>query len=55
MRLKTLSPSEMSDDQKSIFEESVSGKRGTVTPPLRAWIYAPEVARHASRLGAFLR
>ncbi len=55
MRLKTLSPSEMSADQASICEESLSGKRGTITPPLRAWIHAPEVARHASRLGAFLR
>lgn len=55
MRLRMLSPSEMTADQTSIFEESVSGKRGTVTPPLRAWIHAPEVARHASRLGAFLR
>ncbi|MBB5053273.1 4-carboxymuconolactone decarboxylase [Afipia massiliensis] len=55
MRLRTLSPSEMTADQKSIYEESVSSKRGTVTPPLRAWIHAPEVARHAGRLGAFLR
>jgi len=26
-----------------------------VVPPLRAWIHAPDMARHASRLGAFLR
>ncbi len=45
----------MSADQEGIYEESRSGKRGTVTPPLLAWIHAPEVARHASRLGAFLR
>ena len=55
MRLKDLSPGEMSDDQKGIYAESVAGKRGTVVPPLRAWIHAPEMARHASRLGAFLR
>ncbi len=55
MRLKDLSPSEMSDDQKGIYAESAAGKRGTVVPPLRAWIHAPEMARHASRLGAFLR
>jgi 4-carboxymuconolactone decarboxylase len=55
MRVPTLSPSEMSDDQKSIYAESTASKRGVVTPPLRAWIHAPEVARHASRLGAFLR
>lgn len=55
MRLRTLSPSEMSDDQKNIYAESTASKRGVVTPPLRAWIHAPEMARHASRLGAFLR
>jgi 4-carboxymuconolactone decarboxylase len=45
----------MSDDQKAIYAESTASKRGVVTPPLRAWIHAPEVARHANRLGAFLR
>jgi 4-carboxymuconolactone decarboxylase len=55
MRLRTLSPGEMSDDQKEIYGESAASKRGVVTPPLRAWIHAPDVARHASRLGAFLR
>lgn len=55
MRLRTLSPGEMSDDQKGIYAESTASKRGVVTPPLRAWIHAPEMARHASRLGAFLR
>lgn len=55
MRLKDLSPSEMSDDQKGIYAEAAAGKRGTVVPPLRAWIHAPDMARHASRLGEFLR
>lgn len=55
MRLRELSPGEMSDDQKGIYAESVAGKRGTVVPPLRAWIHAPDMARYASRLGAFLR
>src|SRR5476649_1237840 len=55
MRLKSLSPGEMNGDQKAICDESAAGKRGTVTPPSRAWIHAPEVARHANRLGAYLR
>ena len=50
MRLRTLSPGEMNADQTSIFDESAAGKRGVVTPPARAWIHAPEVARHANRL-----
>ena len=55
MRLRQLPPSEMSDDQKAIFAESAAGKRGVVTPPARAWIHAPEMAKHANRLGAYLR
>lgn len=55
MRLRELSPGEMNADQKGIYAESLAGKRGAVTPPLRAWIHSPEVARHAGRLGAFLR
>lgn len=55
MRLRQLPPSEMSEDQKAIFAESAAGKRGVVTPPARAWIHAPEIARHANRLGAYLR
>lgn len=55
MRLRELPPGEMSEDQKAIYRESEAGKRGTVVPPLRAWIHAPEMARHASRLGAYLR
>ena len=55
MRLRQLSPSEMSDDQKAIYDESTTGKRGAVTPPARVWIHAPEVAKHANRLGAHLR
>lgn len=55
MRLRQLPPSEMTDDQKAIFAESTAGKRGVVTPPAQCWIHAPDVARHANRLGAYLR
>jgi len=55
MRLKMLSPGEMTSDQKAICDESSAGKRGTVTPPAMAWLRAPDVARHANRLGEYLR
>jgi 4-carboxymuconolactone decarboxylase len=55
MRLKLLSPGEMSDDQKAIYDESIASKRGSPPPPMMAWLSSPEMARHATRLGAFLR
>src|SRR6476469_8556052 len=54
MRLKLLSPGEMSADQKQTYDESIAGKRGA-PPPMMAWLNSPEMARHATRLGGFLR
>jgi|GEM_PF-160075 len=55
MRLKLLSPGEMSADQKQTYDESIASKRGTPPPPMMAWLNSPEMARHATRLGAVLR
>jgi 4-carboxymuconolactone decarboxylase len=55
MRLKLLSPGEMSADQKQTYDESIAGKRGKPPPPMMAWLNSPEMARHATRLGGFLR
>jgi len=55
MRLKLLSPGEMNEDQKQTYDESIAGKRGAPPPPMMAWLNSPEMARHATRLGAFLR
>jgi 4-carboxymuconolactone decarboxylase len=55
MRLKLLSPGEMSEDQKQTYDESIAGKRGAPPPPMMAWLNSPEMARHATRLGGFLR
>src|SRR5207237_2668575 len=55
MRLKLLSPGEMNADQKQTYDESIAGKRGAPPPPMMAWLNSPEMARHATRLGAFLR
>jgi 4-carboxymuconolactone decarboxylase len=55
MRLKLPMPAEMSDDQRAIYEESIASKRGSPPPPMMAWLASPEMARHATRLGAFLR
>src|SRR5258707_12892638 len=55
MRLKLLSPGEMNEDQKPPYGESTAGNPGTAPPPMMAWLNSPEMARHATRLGAFLR
>jgi 4-carboxymuconolactone decarboxylase len=55
MRLKLLTPDEMSEHQRETYEESIASKRGSPPPPMMAWLNSPEMARHATRLGAFLR
>src|SRR6266849_937423 len=55
MRLKLLSPGEMSAEQKETYDESIAGKRGAPPAPMMAWLNSPELARHATRLGAVLR
>jgi 4-carboxymuconolactone decarboxylase len=55
MRLKLLSPGEMSDDQRQTYQESIAGKRGKPPAPMMAWLNSPEMARHATRLGEVMR
>jgi len=55
MRLKLLSPGEMTAEQKQTYDESIAGKRGAPPAPMMAWLNSPEMARHATRLGGVLR
>ena len=55
MRLKLLSPGEMSAEQKETYDESIAGKRGAPPAPMMAWLNSPEMARHATRLGEVMR
>jgi len=55
MRLKLLSPGEMSADQKETYDEAIAGKRGAAPAPMLSWLYSPEMAKHATRLGETLR
>lgn len=55
MRLKLLSPGEMNENQKQTYDKSIAGKRGAPPAPMMAWLNSPEMARHATRLGAVLR
>ena len=55
MRLKLLSPEEMTPEQKQTYDEAIAGKRGKPPAPMMAWLNSPEMARHATRLGEVLR
>ncbi len=55
MRIKLLSPEEMSPEQKQTYDEAIAGKRGKPPAPMMAWLNSPEMARHATRLGEQLR
>ena len=55
MRLKLLSPGEMTPEQKDTYDEAIAGKRGAAPAPMMAWLNSPEMARHATRLGEVLR
>jgi len=55
MRLKPLSPGEMTPEQKDTYDEAIAGKRGAAPAPMMAWLNSPEMARHATRLGEVLR
>jgi 4-carboxymuconolactone decarboxylase len=55
MRVKDLSPDEMSAVQRAVAAEAASGKRGRIPAPLRAWLHSPELGRRAQKLGEFIR
>src|ERR1700722_15407778 len=54
-RYSKLSPADMSPAQKAVVDEIVSGKRGRFGGPFELLIRAPEVCKHLSRLGEYLR
>jgi len=45
----------MTERQKQIYDEIVSGPRGQVRGPLSIWLYRPELADRAQRLGQYCR
>src|SRR5258708_8213181 len=55
MRLKLLSPGEMSADQKETYDESIAGKPGAPPAPIMAWLNSPAMARHATPPRGVLR
>jgi 4-carboxymuconolactone decarboxylase len=54
-RLPAFDAAQASAEQKAVLEEILSGPRGNLNGPFLGWIYSPELAQHAQRLGAFCR
>lgn len=55
MRSRLLTFDELDEAQRFVWEENIKSKRGRITPPVVVWLHSPEMALHATRLGAFLR
>ena len=55
VRLQTIENKDMTERQKQIHDEIVSGPRGQVRGPLAIWLYRPELADRAQRLGQYCR
>ncbi len=54
-RLQDLPRETMTDEQRRIHDEIVSGPRGRVAGPLKVWLNSPGLADAAQKLGAYLR
>lgn len=54
-RYREIAPAEMTPMQKEVHDEIVAGRRGRFGGPFQLLIRAPEVCRHLSRLGEYLR
>ena len=55
MRVRDLRPEDMDSAQRRVAEVAISGKRGRLPAPLRAWLHSPEMGDRAQSLGEFLR
>ena len=54
-RVPQLSPDTMTDAQREVHDEIVSGPHGRVVGPYMAWLQSPELARRARGLSEFIR
>jgi 4-carboxymuconolactone decarboxylase len=54
-RYRDIAAADMTPAQKEVHDEIVAGRRGRFGGPFQILIRAPEVCRHLSRLGEYLR
>jgi 4-carboxymuconolactone decarboxylase len=55
MRLPTLTPDQMTAEQRAVHDSIVAGKRGRMPPPAEAWLHSPEFAMRAQAVGEYIR
>jgi len=54
-RLPDFQPATASDEQKAVLQDILNGPRGNLNGPFLGWIFSPELAQNAQKLGAFCR
>ena len=54
-RFKPLSPEEMSEAQRKVYQEIAGGPRGGVRGPFNALLRSPELADRAQKMGEYIR
>ena len=55
MRIPELRPETMTEEQRVVMQEIVSGPHGRIVGPYFAWLYSPELARRTRSLSEFIR
>lgn len=54
-RLPEMHYDQMTTEQQRVHDEIAAGPRGKVVGPLKVWLYSPELADRAEKLGAYVR
>jgi 4-carboxymuconolactone decarboxylase len=54
-RFKPLSPEELSEAQRKVYQEIAGGPRGGVRGPFNALLRSPELADRAQKMGEYIR
>ncbi|KND62153.1 Cation/multidrug efflux pump [Candidatus Burkholderia verschuerenii] len=54
-RLPEFKIADASPEQKAVLDDILKGPRGNLNGPFLGWIFSPDLAQHAQKLGAFCR
>ncbi|MDP6566493.1 MAG: carboxymuconolactone decarboxylase family protein [Alphaproteobacteria bacterium] len=54
-RISTLTPEQMSSEQRRVHDDIMAGPRGRLGGPFQAWLRSPALADRAQKLGEHLR
>jgi 4-carboxymuconolactone decarboxylase len=54
-RFPPLDPEDMNDDQRVVYDDIMSGTRGSIQGPFNPWLRSPQLADKAQKLGEYCR